>query len=425
MSIDFVILSGGIGSRTLSKTPKFLQEIAGVPCVSHIINTCQKVSKNGEIIVVTKPEFAKHEVFKNLQVAIQKNPIGTGDALKCALPFVTGEEVIVMCSDMPLIEPAYLNSLAESSHTLLSLIGTKIPEKVKNTQYGRIITNNGITRIIEYKNATDKERLCNIVNTGIYKFNTNKLKNNINKIVIDKNSGEYYLTDILNYIKGDINVIILDDYDSFLGINTMEDMAIVENIFQKKLHKKMMARGVKFLDPNSVYLSVDTHIESDVVLEQNIVIKKGVVIMAGSIIKSFSYLEDCVIRNNVNVGPFTRIRGSSILSENSEIGNFVEIKKSEIGSRSKVKHLSYIGDSFLGEKVNIGAGTITCNYDGVNKHKTKINDNTMVGANCSLIAPLQIGENSVIAAGSVITDDVPKNTTAFGRARQVNKNIKN
>jgi bifunctional UDP-N-acetylglucosamine pyrophosphorylase/glucosamine-1-phosphate N-acetyltransferase len=294
----------------------------------------------------------------------------------------------------------------------------KLPKDLTHMQYGRVIDG----KIVEYRDASPEEKRVNLVNSGVYKFNTKFLRNNIEELRNNNSSGEYYLTDVLR--NSEAEVFISDDYWAFHGINVPEDLVMAEEIMQDRIRKKMVRNGVRLLDPNTVYFSTKTHIEKDVIVEQNVVFNGKVEVKSGAIIKSFSYIEDCSIEEHAKVGPFARIRGNSNINESSEIGNFVEVKGSIIGRQSKAKHLAYIGDSELGEYVNVGAGAITCNYDGFRKHRTVIGNNVMVGANCSLVAPVNIGAGTIIGAGSTITEDTEEKTLAIARARQQNKMIK-
>jgi bifunctional UDP-N-acetylglucosamine pyrophosphorylase/glucosamine-1-phosphate N-acetyltransferase len=237
----------------------------------------------------------------------------------------------------------------------------------------------------------------------------------------DEISGEFYLPNLLEILKNNshtVSVVCTDEYWPFHGINTTEDLALAESVVQQMLRKKFLDNGVRLSDPESVYFAHNTEIEPDVLIEQSVVIKKNVKIRRGSVIRSFSYLEDCEIMQNVEIGPFARVRGGSIFMPNSDIGNFVEIKGATIGEKTKIKHLTYIGDAEIAENVNIGAGTVICNYDGVKKHRTAIKSGAFIGSNSTLIAPINIGDNSIIGAGSVINKDVPQNGLAVARAEQ-------
>jgi bifunctional UDP-N-acetylglucosamine pyrophosphorylase/glucosamine-1-phosphate N-acetyltransferase len=405
---DFVILAAGNGTRMLSSVPKVFQNIADVQCISHIINCCTEFAKLANVVVVTKAEFANYSQFRNCSVAIQEKPLGTGDAVKQAIPFLKHDRVIVICGDMPLLETSALQRISKSDKAV-AVIAMHLDKDVIDMPYGRIVSD----EIIEYEQATNEIKKWPWANSGLYNFRVDFLRENVHK--------EKYLTDLLHYAKGSIDIIRVDDYQIFHGINTMHDLTVAENIMQNKLRKKHLANGIQIQDPATVYFSFYTEIESNVVIEQNVIFKGRVQVKSGAVIKAFSYLENCFVGKNVIVGPFARIRSGSVLDEHSEIGNFVEVKESTVGIHSKAKHLAYIGNATIGPKVNIGAGAITCNYDGVNKNKTTIGSGVMVGANCSLIAPINIGAGTIVAAGSVITRSTEENVLAIGRAPQTNK----
>ncbi|MDR0552854.1 MAG: bifunctional UDP-N-acetylglucosamine diphosphorylase/glucosamine-1-phosphate N-acetyltransferase GlmU [Holosporales bacterium] len=424
---DFIILAAGNGRRMNScatNSSKLFKKIAGLSIVSHVINNCRNVN-SGNVIIVTQEQYKEREEFRLAdKIAIQKAPLGTADAVKAALPFVESESAIIICGDSPLIQADDLRLLADTETSNVSIVVMQIPNDMLDSQYGRVFVDSSEdVRIVEYNDLSDEQKRYNIVNSGIYKFKTLALLENIEKIKLNADKNEYYLTDIFQFIKSGVNIITAKNYKSFLGINTPRDFVIAEDIMQNRLRDKFINNGVTMLDPPSVYLSYDTVAEPLSTIEQNVIIKGGVKIKAGAVIRSFSYLENCVIGKNAKIGPSAVIR-DSVVEEHAEIGNFVEVKRSTIGNSTKSKHLAYIGDTDVGENSNIGAGTITCNYDGRKKHKTKIGSKTMVGANSSLIAPVEIGSEAVIAAGSVITKDVPDKTLAFGRARQENKTRK-
>ena len=424
MSLDIVVLAAGLGTRMKSSTPKIFHKIAGKPIIRYVIDTCKFVDPKNLIIVTTK-EFEKNELFKDVKTCIQEIPKGTADAVLSALHLINSEYVIIMCSDMPLIEPRHLE-LFLNDKSDISFIAMRIPKDLRSMPYGRVIVDSDgvFQKITEYKNSSDEEKMCDLANSAIYKIKTSILKKYIKDIKPNEVNGELYFTDLLAIARKNnvsISLIEQDEYWPFHGINTMEDLANAEKIIQNKLRQHFMQNGVKLASPETAYFSHDSKISSDVVIEPNVVINESVSISSGAVIKSFCHLEDCAILENATIGPFARIRGNSVLQQSSTVGNFVEIKNSTLGTRSKAKHLSYIGDTIIGSDSNIGAGTITCNYDGVNKHKTVIDDNVMIGSNCSLIAPLTIGAGSIVAAGSVISLNVPQNSLAISRISQLIK----
>ena len=290
-------------------------------------------------------------------------------------------------------------------------------------RYGRLIIshNNVVSKIVEFKDLKGDEKGINLFNSGVFLVKSNILKDLVPQISNQNQAGEYYLTDIIELAskKGFVSKFILCDEDEVLGVNTKEDLAKCEAIMQNRLRKQHLLNGVTLVDKNSVFFSMDTKIEQDVSIEPNVFFGRNVKISSHSIIKAFSYLEGCSIASNVSIGPFARIRSQTIIEGDSKIGNFVEVKNSHLQSGVKAGHLSYIGDAEIQENVNIGAGAIFCNYDGVKKHKTIIEKNVFIGSNTSLVAPILIEENAKIGAGSVITKDVPKNSLAIERNRQV------
>ena len=417
MSIDFVILAAGNSSRIKSSLPKFFHTIAGKPVIRYVIDAANACSCGGRTVLVTREDLQHSEHFSDTTVVIQDKPLGTADAVKCALNELHSEYTIILCGDMPFITTKHLATLINSSAEN-ALIAMKLPAEFQNMPYGRVVLDNGkFERIVEYKNAIDAEKAITLANTGVYKIRSDLLKKYIHRIEKNAVSGEFYLTDIFNFI-AEVEVAKSQDYEAFHGINTMQDLAKAEAIMQNELRQKFMASGVKLIDPSTVFFSHDTVIGPDVVIEPNVIIGVNVKIGAGSRIYAFSHIQDCTIAQNVEIGPFARIRGNSSFADGSIVGNFVEVKGSVVGKCSKVKHLSYIGDTIIGYSSNIGAGTITCNYDGVKKHKTDIGNNVFVGSNTTFIAPITVGDEALIGAGITITENVSSNALSIARARQ-------
>ncbi|MDR1333474.1 MAG: bifunctional UDP-N-acetylglucosamine diphosphorylase/glucosamine-1-phosphate N-acetyltransferase GlmU [Holosporales bacterium] len=420
MVTDVVILAAGRGTRMRSSIPKVLHEVAGLPIIDHVARVVTNAIDPINLIVVGSEAIEHHEIDGG-SVVIQDPPDGTAGAVKLALPHVTSDNVVIVCGDLPLLEEQHLAALLESDADA-TFIATTLPPHLLHMPYGRVIIDGErFVKIVEFRDANDLEKQCHIINTGIYKFKTEVLGRFIHQIEKSESTGEYYLTDVLGMIRLaglSVSVITADAYQPFHGANTMGDLAAAEEIMQNRLRDKFMTLGTKLLDPKSTFMSYDTVIASDVTIEQNVVIGKNVRIGDGAVIKAFSYIEDCEIGECVSVGPFARIRGSSTLEHNSSVGNFIEVKGSTIGAGSKAKHLSYIGDSAIGHNVNIGAGTVICNYDGVRKHRTSIGNDAFIGSNTTLIAPLTIGSRSIVAAGSTIVDDVPDDSLAISRPSQ-------
>ena len=419
MSVDFVILAAGNSSRMKTSKPKFFHTIAGKPIIRYIIDAVNDCNNTNNIIVVTRDNLKSSEYFSDVKVTIQQEPLGTADAVKSAFDNLTSESTIILCGDMPLIETEQLNKLINNSSEN-AIIAMNLPSSLQNMPYGRVVIKDGIfEKIVEYKNASDDEKSIRLANTGIYKIKTDLLKKYIQMIKRNSQSGEFYLTDIFNFIKN-VDVIITDEYEDFHGINTMADLALAENIMQNKLRAKFMSQGVKLIEPNSVFFSFDTIIDKNVTIEPNVFIGTGVSVGEDSVIHAFSHIYDCCIGKCVQIGPFARIRGNSKFEEGVVIGNFVEVKGSSFDKNSKAKHLTYIGDTTIGKESNIGAGTITCNYDGVKKHRSNIGDNVFVGSNTTIVSPITVNNGAIIGAGSVITKNVEKNSLAIARTPQQN-----
>ncbi|MDR1609426.1 MAG: bifunctional UDP-N-acetylglucosamine diphosphorylase/glucosamine-1-phosphate N-acetyltransferase GlmU [Holosporales bacterium] len=417
--VDVVIMAAGCGSRMQSSIPKVLHKIAGLPIIDHVMMAVGSIIPSNVIVVIS--EAIAHHHFGNAKAIIQNVQDGTAGAVRLAIPYLTSENVVVVCGDSPLLDTQHLGELL-ASNADAAIIATELPPHLRHMPYGRVITEDGkFLRIVELRDASELEVACDLINTGVYKFKTSLLKELIHKVAKSKTTGEYHLPDVLEtaqLLGKVVDVVVSSDYESFHGVNTMSDLAFAESIMQRRMRNKHMEAGVKMLDPQSTFLSHDTKIASGVVVEQNVVIGTGVKIMDRAIIKSFSYLEDCEVGEGVHVGPFARIRGESKLQNGSAIGNFVEVKGSIIGANAKAKHLAYLGDALIGRHTNIGAGTVICNYDGVNKHTTNIGDDVFVGSNTTLVAPLDIGTRSILAAGSTITASVAPDSLAIARSAQ-------
>ena len=428
MEICSIILSAGAGNRMLSSTPKPLNLISGKPMLQWVIDANNSAGIKKSIIVVPE-EFDKYDPKnENLKTIIQKKPMGTGDAVKKAMSLLIDfEGAILICfADTPFITSKTLKKITKSFDNNNDLILTGFKKNEKN-KYGKIIFDNNKKpyEILEYKEAKRKRINSNFCNGGIMGIHSSSLKY-LNKIKKNSLSGEFYLTDIVKILSNKnkkISVIEIDE-NEIMGVNTQFDLSIAEGISQDLIRNKTLKNGVKLIDPNSTFINHDTKFGKDVIIHPNVVFGNNVVIDSCVEIKSFSHIEECKIKKGSIVGPFARIRGGTIIDEESKIGNFVEIKKSNISKKVKINHLSYIGDAEIGPSTNIGAGTITCNYDGNNKNKTKIGKNSFVGSNSTIIAPIKIGDNVTMGAGSVFNKDIPNNSLSIGRAYQTNKKYK-
>lgn len=433
MFFSAVVLAAGNGTRFKSKISKVLHEVAGLPCFAHILNTVSSMSPNN-IVLVTDRNYDIDKTLSlvpNLKKVFQDKKLGSGHALQLAYDSLDkkDEYVFLLYGDTPLIKKETLEralKLIDSDENVANVIIAM--ETNDGKEYGCLVFDNdeNIVSILEHgfdKNLTNLKR-SNLYNAGLL-IRKNFLDKFLNTLSISKIKNEILVTDLIDIAAthGYRNKYVKSDDKELMGVNTRNDLSIAELVFQDDLRRKFMSNGVTLKDKNTVYFSYDTVIGSDVTIYPNVYIGKNVVIEDNVCIYPFCFLEDVVVRNGAKIGPFARIRGGSVIEESAEIGNFVEIKKSSIGPYSKVKHLSYIGDTEVGIKVNIGAGTITCNYDGVNKFKSHIGNNVFIGSNTCIISPVNISDNSMTAACTTVTCNMDENDMAISRVQQTN--IKN
>ncbi len=444
MKTSVVILAAGEGTRMNSSLPKAMQFLAGKTMLEHVKNTTDTLSSE-QTIIVCSPDAEKHiaktlgKPGQGLFYVQQKKPLGTGHALKCALSIVNQDNVVlVLLSDVPLIRPKTLSNLvASAAKNTLTLLTAKIDEP---QGYGRIIrnTNNEITAILEDEECTTKQQTINEINSGIMAFPPNKISQWLNRLSANNKKGEYYLTDTIGFAVDDrvfVDSIQPQTTEEIFGVNDKKQLAEAEKIKRKQAADKLLEEGTTLADPERIDIrgdlvcGKDVFIDVNVVFDGNVTISEGANIGPHSVISnstigrntkilSHCNLEDARVGDNCSVGPFARLRPGTELMDSARAGNFVEIKKSQIGQHSKVSHLSYIGDAVVGNEVNIGAGTITCNYDGADKHKTIIEDNVFVGSGVELVAPVVIKEGATIGAGSTITKQAPKDKLTLERASQ-------
>ncbi len=441
--LNVVILAAGKGTRMYSEKPKVLHELAGLSLVEHVINTAKNLNPENITLVVghQADELKSYFADKDYNFVLQKEQKGTAHAVEQALPFLDeNAHALILYGDVPLTKIESLKKLiALIDETTMAVLTSDVREP---EGLGRIIRDaaGNIEFIVEEKDADDRQKLITEINTGIMAFPVKKLKQWLPKIGDNNIQNEFYLTDVVSLALEDGSQVktcfCSDEYEAY-GINNMLQLANLEKIYQKERASELMLKGVRITDParfdvrGDVDISADVNIDINVILEGKVNIEKNVKVGANSILKNCTIkqgteilpntiVEDALIGENCNIGPFARIRPGTELKNLSKIGNFVETKKSIIGQGSKVNHLSYIGDSELGDGVNIGAGTITCNYDGVNKFRTIIGDNVFIGSNSSLVAPVDIGNGSTVGAGSTITKDVKANELALTRSKQNN-----
>lgn len=426
-NLAVLILAAGKGSRMKSKTPKVLHKIAGKPMIRHIVDAAEQLNPSKRIAILSPAMDLVAEAIKPYDVAIQHNACGTGDAVAQAIPQLENfdGDVMVLYGDVPLISSDTLSEFL--AHHRAGNFGATIlafaPPDPKG--YGRIFQNQDgtLNKIVEEADATEDEKLVRLCNSGLMIIRADHLKTYIPTLKSNNAQGEKYLTDIPRILKEHKipTGIIRGAFAELRGVNNRVQLAELEMAWQHKKRVDMMNNGVSLQDPNSVYFFHDTKIDEDTTIGAQVVFGAGVYIESNVEIKNFSHLEGVHVKSGAAIGPFARIRPDTIIGRDVKIGNFVEIKKSILHDGAKASHLSYIGDAELGENVNFGCGAITVNYDGINKHKTTIGKNVMIGSNSSLVAPITIGDDSYVAAGSTVTELVEPESLVIARARQVVK----
>lgn len=428
MNIALIVLAAGQGTRMKSSLPKVLHEVAGAPLVAHAIRSAQGIEIKRSIVVVghgaEQVEDALAADFPEAQVVMQSERLGTAHAVDQAREALSGfdGDAIVLYGDTPFIKPETLRNMLEARVAGADLVVLGFDAETPG-KYGRLIVEDGnLKRIVEAKDASEAELAVTLCNSGVVCAKSELLFDLISKVGNENASGEYYLTDIVQIANnaGKRCVAVTCDEAETLGINSRTELAKAEAIYQAEARENAMVNGATLQAAGSVYFSHDTRLGKDVVVEPNVVFGIGVIVEDNANIRAFSHLENCVIRTGATVGPYARIRPGSDIGEGARIGNFVETKKATISKGAKVNHLTYIGDASVGEGANIGAGTVTCNYDGVLKHQTTIGAGAFIGTNSSLVAPVTVGNGAMTAAGSVITKDVPDDALAVARAVQKN-----
>ena len=444
MNPDFIVLAAGNGKRMLGSSPKVLLPIGGKPMAQHILDTVSGIEKSRSILVVGEQakEVKNSLQFKrNTKIVTQRKQLGTAHAVKAALTQLRPSSVtVVLYGDVPLIESKTLKRLIRDASKGSLAILTFNKDLPKG--YGRVVrgAKNQVEAIIEEKDATKEQKSINEVNSGILAIKSTFIKKLLPEIKNNNAAKEYYLTDIVSLSKKHgikVQPLLLEDPDEALGANTPLELQDLERACQRIRAKKLVNSGVNIADIDRIdsrgslavgrgsFIDVNNVFEGCVEIGKNTKIGpncyiKDSVIGNGVTLKASTVIEDSRVGDLCKLGPFARIRGGTEIEGSAELGNFVEANRSKIGTESKAKHLTYLGDSNLGRKVNIGAGTITCNYDGKNKHKTKLDDEAFIGSNTSLVAPVKVGKGAYTGAGSVITKNVPPGSLAIGRSRQSN-----
>ena len=460
---DVMILAAGLGTRMKSQRAKVLHEIVGLPLVSHVVRAALKLAPEAIFVVVGHQAEEVERAVRNdferavegvsaartdLQFVLQSEQRGTGHAVMSARELLTGRSgsTIILAGDGPMIKSETLHNLARVHSADRNAATVLTVEMTDPTGYGRIIRDSEgrFKRCVEQKDASPEELSVREVGVSIYCFDIPALLAALDNLKTDNAQGEYYLTDAPQVMlsKGErVGLLRHTDAEEVLGVNTRVELADLERKMRREKLRELMLGGVTLVDPETTYIHLDVQVGMDTVIHPQVIIEgasrigsgcsiqswtrlRNVDVEDGVSIRNSSVIEDCVIRKGASIGPFARLRMNAEIGEKAAIGNFVEVKKSKIGRETKAQHLSYLGDATLGERVNIGAGTVTCNYDGVRKHQTIIEDDVKIGSDTMLVAPVSVGKGSKTGAGSVVTKDVPPDSLAVGVPAVVKKKLK-
>jgi bifunctional UDP-N-acetylglucosamine pyrophosphorylase/glucosamine-1-phosphate N-acetyltransferase len=442
MSLDIVILAAGQGTRMRSALPKVLHPVAGKAMLGHVIDTARLLKPQGiHVVIGHGAELVRERLAADdLNFVLQSEQLGTGHAVAQALPMLSAERVLILYGDVPLIEVETLQRLLQQvSEQQLGLLTVNLNDP---TGYGRIVRDgSGVVKaIVEHKDASPEQRLIREGNTGILAVPGKRLGDWLGRLSNSNAQGEYYLTDVIAMAVADGLVVATEqaaDEMEVLGANDRIQLSQLERHYQYRAARRLMVQGVTLIDParfdlrGEVTVGRDVTIDINVILEGQVVIEdfvsigpncviKNSTLRRGAIVKANSHLEGAEMGEGADCGPFARLRPGSLLGPRAHVGNFVELKNAVLGEGAKAGHLSYLGDAEIGARSNIGAGTITCNYDGANKFRTVLGEDVFIGSNSALVAPVTLGDRATTGAGSVITSDVPANTLAVGRAKQRN-----
>jgi bifunctional UDP-N-acetylglucosamine pyrophosphorylase/glucosamine-1-phosphate N-acetyltransferase len=420
-----VVLAAGKGSRMRSALPKVLHKVAGRSMVGHVVAAAEALGAAQVVVVLAPGMDSVAEAVKPHKIAIQFDQNGTADAVKAARGALAGfdGDVLILYGDCPLIQSETLARMrTERRDETVTVLGIRVPAP---SAYGRLVTakDGTLERIVEALDATDAERGIDLCNSGIMLIDGRQILPLLDSIGNDNAKGEYYLTDIIESARtaGGTCRVVEAPADEALGVNSRAELAVAEAVMQTRLRAKAMENGATLIDPKSVWFAHDTKLGRDVTVEPNVVFGPGVTIGDGVEIRAFSHIEKATVETGAIIGPYSRLRPGASIGAGAHIGNFVEVKNSRIDAGAKANHLSYIGDADVGAAANIGAGTITCNYDGFDKTRTVIGAGAFIGSNATLVAPVTIGAGAFTGAGSTITKDVPDDALAVGRGRQIMK----
>ena len=446
-NLTLLILAAGKGTRLKSTLPKVLHQLAGKPLIEHVVEAARPLNPSATCVVVGYEAAQVQSALSGLplQFVVQEPQLGTGHALQVAREFWKAHkgDLLVLSGDVPLISTHTLRRLLDE-HTQSTPSATLLSSELENaTGYGRVVRGpkGDVEAIVEHRDATEQQRRVAEINTGVYCFDINDLAQVIDKLSAKNAQQEYYLTDCIGLLRRQgkhVRAVICEDPVEVTGINSRSELAEVERVVRNRKLKQLMEDGVTIIDPSSTYVEPNVQIGPDTVLYPNVFLEKDTVIGAGcriypnvrmrasTIEDGVVVLDSCLIteshvRTKSQIGPFAHLKNHTVIGTQARVGNFVEIKNSRLGTKTKAAHLSYLGDSEIGQEVNVGAGTITCNYDGVSKNKTIIEDGVFVGSDSQLIAPVTVHRGAYIAAGSTIHEDVPEDALAIARSQQVNK----
>ena len=448
MALHVVILAAGKGTRMKSARPKVLHPLAGRPLIEHVLRTVDGLHADNVVVVVghgADDVRAALAARPSVKFAVQSPQLGTGHALLQTEALLAGQSgtVLLIYADVPLLQPATLSRLVEhhrAAKAAATVLTTELPDPYG---YGRIIRDSGgrIQRIVEERDASGPERAITEINTGIYCLDLRPLFESLHQLATDNSQGEYYLTDLVTMYRQrnlKVETLNLESPAEVRGVNSRVDLADLSRVLRNRKNHELMLAGVTLEDPASTYIDADVSVGADTLIGPNVFLEgktsigercrvhAGCRLTDTFVGNDVTILDHCVlvdsrVENAARIGPFAHLRPASVVGEDAHVGNFVELKKTTMGRRSKANHLAYLGDTTIGERVNVGAGTITCNYDGVTKHPTIIEDGAFIGSDSQLIAPVRIGAGAYVAAGSSITKDVPAGALGVSRARQDNK----
>ena len=441
--METIILAAGKGTRMKSKLPKVLHKVCGKPMLQQVIDAAKSAGSTREVVVIGSGAELVKEKISNVEFVLQAEQLGTGHAVLCAKENFknSNDKLMILCGDTPLVTGDFLKKLSdahENSNSAATVLTAIMPDA---TGYGRIIreSDGSFKKIVEHKDATDEEKNINEVNAGIYCFDTKKLFDALGKVKNENAQGEYYLPDVLTILKnnGDkVGIFKTHDYTQTFGVNSRVQLAEAEKILRQRKNLELMENGVTIIDPASTFIDSEVEVGQDTIIYPNTYLEGKTkigencevgpevrmtdMIVGNNVQIQFSYCHESEICDGVIAGPYVHIRPGTKIFKNVKIGNFVEVKNSNVGEGSKLPHLQYIGDCDMGSGCNIGCGAITVNYDGKKKFRTTIGDNVFVGCNSNLVAPVTLEDGAYIGAGSTITKNVPKDTLGIARSRQQN-----